>query len=168
MKRIFFIIMMFFLPFLSFSQVKKDSITEKVFETREDFFYNLGNVKSIETIPRELNVNFENSIENKIYIAVEKSASFPGGQDAMFEFIAVNFQYPEQALHADISGIVFLSFIVERDGSITDIKIVRDIGFGLGEAAIKVVEMMPKWVPAEQNANAVRQLYNLPISINQK
>lgn len=164
MKRIFFIIMMFFLPFLSFSQVKKDSIAEKVFETREDVFNNLGSVKSIETVPREL----KHSIDNRVYIAVEKSASFPGGQDAMFEFIAVNFQYPEQALHADISGIVFLSFIVERDGSITDIKIVRDIGFGLGEAAIKVVEMMPKWVPAEQNANAVRQLYNLPISINQK
>lgn len=103
--------------------------------------------------------------EGMIFTVVEEEpASFPGGEDEMYKFIAKNLQYPEEAKKKGIEGKVHVSFIVEVDGSITDVKVLRDIGGGCGEAAVRVVKSMPKWNPAKQNGEYVRMLMILPFS----
>ena len=77
--------------------------------------------------------------------------------------MASNIKYPAQARETGTQGIVYVTFVVEKDGSITDIKVLRDIGSGCGEEAIRVVKMMPKWKPAKQRGKAVRQQFNLPV-----
>lgn len=102
--------------------------------------------------------------EETTFNLVEEFASFPGGQDEMYKFIAKNLQYPEKAEKKGIEGKVHVSFVVEVDGSITDVKVLRDIGGGCGEAAVRVVKSMPKWNPAKQNGEYVRMLMILPFS----
>lgn len=103
--------------------------------------------------------------EGMIFTVVEEEpASFPGGEDEMYKFIAKNLQYPEEAKKKGIEGKVHVSFVVEVDGSITDVKVLRDIGGGCGEAAVRVVKSMPKWNPAKQNGEYVRMLMILPFS----
>ncbi len=103
--------------------------------------------------------------EGMIFTVVEEEpASFPGGEDEMYKFIAKNLQYPEEAKKKGIEGKVHVSFVVEVDGSITDVKVLRDIGDGCGEAAVRVVKSMPKWNPAKQNGEYVRILMILPFS----
>ena len=102
--------------------------------------------------------------EETTFNLVEEFASFPGGQDEMYKFIAKNLQYPEKAEKKGIEGKVHVSFFVEVDGSITDVKVLRDIGGGCGEAAVRVVKSMPKWNPAKQNGEYVRMLMILPFS----
>lgn len=103
--------------------------------------------------------------EGMIFTVVEEEpASFPGGEDEMYKFIAKNLQYPEEAKKKGIEGKVHVSFVVEVDGSITNVKVLRDIGGGCGEAAVRVVKSMPKWNPAKQNGEYVRMLMILPFS----
>lgn len=75
---------------------------------------------------------------------VEKQPEFPGGTDSMFAFIQRNIRYPEEAKRSGIEGRVFVTFVVEKDGQVSDAKILRDIGGGCGEEAIRVVNIMPK------------------------
>ena len=103
--------------------------------------------------------------EGMIFTVVEEEpASFPGGEDEMYKFIAKNLQYPEEAKKKGIEGKVHVSFFVEVDGSITNVKVLRDIGGGCGEAAVRVVKSMPKWNPAKQRGEYVRMLMILPFS----
>lgn len=102
----------------------------------------------------------------RIFSIVEEEASYPGGYDALMEFLAKNIQYPEKAKKMGVKGKVFVTFIVEKDGSISDIKVLRDIGYGCGEEVIRVIKLMPKWKPAKQRGKAVRQQFNLPVSFN--
>lgn len=98
---------------------------------------------------------------NQIYTAVEVRPEFPGGIAKFYEFVGKNYRAPEE----DIKGKVIVQFVVERDGSLTDIKVLRDLGYGTGAEAIRVVKKSPKWKPGIQNGRPVRVLYNLPISI---
>ncbi len=95
---------------------------------------------------------------------VEKMPQFPGTEAAMYKFIAENLRYPPEAKNNGIQGRVILSFIVEKDGSLSDIKIVRDIGGGCGEEAIRVVKLMPKWTSGQQRGKPVRVKYTLPVA----
>ncbi len=97
------------------------------------------------------------------FTVVENIAEFPGGQIAMVEFIASQIIYPEEAIKSGIEGTVYINFMVEPDGSLEEIKLLRGIGGGCDEEAIRVVESMPVWVPARQRGRAVRMSYNLPI-----
>ncbi|MBR1769376.1 MAG: energy transducer TonB [Bacteroidales bacterium] len=101
--------------------------------------------------------------EAPIFTVVEQTSEFPGGYNEMQKFIASNIKYPSQARETGTQGTVYVTFVVERDGSITDIKVLRDIGSGCGEEAIRVVKLMPKWKPAKQRGKAVRQQFNLPV-----
>ena len=101
---------------------------------------------------------------NKIYVAVEKKADPPGGMQSFYKSFANKFNAPE--VDEGIRKIqVFLSFVVEKDGSFTDIKVIRDPGFGAGKEAVRVLKTMPKWTPAEQNGRKVRSQFTLPITI---
>ena len=101
--------------------------------------------------------------ENDIYTAVEKIPDFPGGMQAFYSFVAQNFTAPE----ADgVNGKIYIQFVVEKDGSLSDIKSMRDIGHGTGEEAVRVLKLSPKWIPGEQDGQKVRVQYSLPISIS--
>jgi len=104
--------------------------------------------------------------ENEVFAVVESMPAFPGGEDALVKFLEKNLVYPENARAAGIQGVVFVSFSVEPDGSITEIKILRGIGAGCDEEAIRVVSLMPKWKPAMQRGKAVRCSYNLPLKFS--
>ncbi len=102
--------------------------------------------------------------DNTVYSAagIEVKPEFPGGKDEFYKFIFKNYQLPKAEKFA---GKVYVTFIIEIDGSLTDIKVLRDIGYGTGKEAIRVLELSPKWMPAEQNGKKVRCLYSLPISL---
>lgn len=104
--------------------------------------------------------------ESTIFVVVEQEPSFPGGMDSMYAFIQRNLRYPTQAIDNDVSGKVYVTFVVEKDGSISNPKLLRDIGFGCGAEAIRVVKAMPKWNPGKQRGKPVRVQFNLPVSFS--
>jgi periplasmic protein TonB len=93
---------------------------------------------------------------------IEVKPDFPGGIEKFYGFVGKNYQVPEEE---GLKGKVFVSFVVEKDGSLTDIKVIRDIGYGTGKEAIRVLKSCPRWNPGEQNGKKVRVLYSLPINI---
>ncbi len=101
--------------------------------------------------------------EEQIFTIVEDDPEFPGGQAALMQYLQSNLRYPTMAREAGIQGTVFVTFVVERDGSITDVRVLRGVGGGLDEEAIRVVRNMPAWTPGRQRGQAVRVQFNLPI-----
>lgn len=103
------------------------------------------------------------SDDDAIFFVVEVQPEFPGGMDSMYAFIQKNLIYPEKAKAEGIEGRVFITFTIEKDGSVSNVKILRGIGGGCDEAAKEVVEKMPKWKPGKQRGKPVRFQFNLPI-----
>lgn len=103
-------------------------------------------------------------VEQELITCVEQMPEYPGGFDAMFEFISANLIYPPEAIDAEIEGRVFVGFIVEKDGSLSSIQLLRGIGYGCDEAAMDVVRKMPRWKPATQRGKPVRVQYQLPFN----
>jgi protein TonB len=101
--------------------------------------------------------------EVEIFKVVESMPEFPGGEKAMYAFLSGNMIYPETAKDAGISGKVYITFVVERDGSITDVKVMRGIGGGCDEEAVRVIQKMPKWSPGKQRNIPVRVQFILDI-----
>ncbi|MBK0369229.1 energy transducer TonB [Flavobacterium agrisoli] len=93
---------------------------------------------------------------------IEVKPDFPGGMEKFYKFVANNYRAPEEE---GLKGKVYVTFVVEKDGSLTDIKVLRDIGYGTGKEAIRVLNKCPKWKPGMQNGKPVRVLYSLPIAI---
>jgi protein TonB len=102
--------------------------------------------------------------DDAVYSMVSEQPSFPGGMQEMMKFISENRKYPAEAKAKDIHGKVIVAFVVERDGSLGDVKIRRGIGYGCDEEAIRVIKSMPKWTPGKQNGKAVRVSMMLPVS----
>ena len=100
---------------------------------------------------------------NMVYDVVEVMPQFPGGQIAMMKYIMENMKYPEQAMKEGIQGRVTVRFIVEKDGSISDVKPVLSVHPLLNKEAVRVVKSMPKWTPGKQNGKPVRVRFNLPV-----
>ncbi|RAJ25515.1 M56 family metallopeptidase [Pedobacter cryoconitis] len=98
------------------------------------------------------------------YVTLTTPPSFPGGMANFDKFISKSVKYPEQALKNKVEGKVFLSYIVEADGRLTDIKVVRALGSGMDEEAIRVLKLSPKWTPGYNGREPVRVKFNLPIS----
>ena len=101
---------------------------------------------------------------DKVYEKVEVMPEFPGGEQAMLDFVAKNVVYPQEARDKEISGRVLVSFIVEKDGSITDAKVAKGIGGGCDEEAVRVVNAMPKWKPGKQKGKPVRVSFMMPFT----
>lgn len=108
----------------------------------------------------------EGSDSNKIFQSVEVEPEPPGGLAAFRQWVGKNYVYPQGAIDAGVKGTVQVSFVVEKDGSLTDIKVVRDLSYGTGEAAVRVLEKAAKWSPGIQNGRPVRVAYTLPITLN--
>ena len=102
--------------------------------------------------------------DDAIFVVAENAPEFPGGSDSLYAYIARNIKYPETAKKEKIEGRVFVTFVIEKDGQVSSAKILRDIGGGCGEEAIRVVKSMPKWKPGTQRGNPVRVQFNLPVS----
>jgi TonB family protein len=100
----------------------------------------------------------------EIFGMVEEMPSFPGGEVKLVEYIAKNLNYPQEAIEKGIEGRVFVGFIIDVDGSVTDVKLLRGIGGGCDEEAIRVIKSLPKWRPAKQNGVFSRVSYQIPVN----
>ena len=108
--------------------------------------------------------NVKESVDEPTFIAVEQMPEFPGGQEGLVNYLVENLNYPEKAKAKKITGKVYVSFVVEKDGSISNVKVLRDIGYGCGEEAVRVVKAMPRWKPGMQRGKNVRVQYTLPLN----
>lgn len=106
----------------------------------------------------------EEEVEDEIFQVVEQDPEYPGGVDALYKFIQQNLKYPQLAKENNITGRVFVQFVVEKDGSVSNVKAARDIGGGCGAEAVRVIKSMPKWTPGKQRGKAVRAAYTLPVN----
>ena len=93
----------------------------------------------------------------EVFTTVNESAKYPGGMDVFYDYIASNVEYPSEAQAAKIEGRVFVEFIVEQDGSISNIQLIKGIGGGCDEEVIRVIKGMPKWIPGKNDGKPVRQ-----------
>ena len=102
--------------------------------------------------------------ETKVFDVVEQMPSFPGGPSALFEYLSKNIKYPVVAEENGIQGRVIVTFVVEKDGSITDVRVVKSVDPSLDKEAQRVVKSMPRWIPGKQNGSAVRVKYTVPVT----
>ncbi|MBC7891043.1 MAG: TonB family protein, partial [Sphingobacteriaceae bacterium] len=99
-----------------------------------------------------------------VFTAVENPAEFPGGPDALGMFLMRNLRYPKEAQVARVTGKVFVQFIVEKNGTVTNAQVMKDVGYGTGEEALRVVRLMPAWKPGRQRGKAVRSRFIVPLT----
>ncbi|NLX67251.1 MAG: energy transducer TonB [Bacteroidales bacterium] len=102
-------------------------------------------------------------VTEEIFVVVEEQPEFPGGQAAMMKFLSDNIKYPVIAQENGIQGRVICNFVVERDGSITDVQVVRGQDPSLDREAVRVIQQMPRWKPGKQRGSAVRVRFTLPV-----
>ncbi len=102
--------------------------------------------------------------ETKVFDVVEQMPSFPGGQSALLQYLSSNIKYPVVAEENGVQGRVIVTFVVEKDGSITDVRVVKSVDPSLDKEAQRVVKSMPKWIPGKQNGSAVRVKYTVPVT----
>ncbi|MFA7492806.1 MAG: energy transducer TonB [Proteiniphilum sp.] len=105
----------------------------------------------------------QEEVTEEIFVVVEEQPEFPGGQAAMMKFLSDNIKYPVIAQENGIQGRVICNFVVERDGSITDVQVVRGQDPSLDREAIRVIQQMPRWKPGKQRGSAVRVRFTLPV-----
>lgn len=101
--------------------------------------------------------------ENKIFTVVEQMPMYPGGDAALMQYLSSNIHYPAVAAENGVQGRVVVGFVVERDGSITDVNVMRSVDPSLDREAVRVVKNMPRWTPGKQNGSAVRVKYQVPV-----
>lgn len=105
----------------------------------------------------------EEEVAEKVVLFPEQQASFPGGQKAWVKFLRKNLDYPRQAKRMGLSGTVFLSFVVSKEGVVSDIKVMREVGGGCDEEAMRVLAMSPKWNPGLQRGRPVKSRMNIRV-----
>lgn len=154
--------------------VKKEEVTEQIKTVEELKNANVGSADvkgredgkiKIDDTPSgtgDPNSQVTEAPDETVYTSVEVKPDFPGGIAKFYEYVGRNFRTPEEE---GVSGRIIVQFVVEKDGNLTDIKVIRDIGYGTGKEAIRVLNNSPKWKPGVQNGRPVRVLYSLPISI---
>ncbi len=135
--------------------VDDDEVVEEV----EQIDQEIKEDTKVEKVERQ-----EEEVEvEQIFTIVEEMPSFPGGEAELFKYLGKNIKYPEMANSAGISGVVYVTFVVDKDGKIKDVKVLRGIGGGCDEEAVRVVKNMPAWKAGKQRGKAVTVQYNLPI-----
>ena len=104
--------------------------------------------------------------DDKIYTICSDPPSFQGGEDSLYKWLGINIKYPVEAMSKGISGLVIIHFVIEKDGSISSPEVLKGIGGGCDEEALRVVKIMPKWKYGKNNGNIVRVAFNLPIKFS--
>jgi len=120
------------------------------------FFFALINCYSVK-------IKAQNDSVNEIFSIVEEKPSFPGGEEARIDFFKQKVQYPKEAFDQRIQGTVYATFVVETDSTISNAKILRGLGYGCDEEVLRVIGLMPKWIPGKQQGKAVRVQYSIPV-----
>ncbi len=147
--------------------VVEDTTIETGLATQDDLSAKVNTEVPTEDIEVEVKDEgpkvIETPVQAEIFTVVEEQPGYPGGEEARIAFLQTNIKYPEEAKELGIQGKVFVTFVVEVDGSITDVRVLRGIGGGCDEEAIRVIKSMPKWVPGKQRGVPVRVQFNLPI-----
>jgi protein TonB len=144
-------------------QVTIINVVEDDVEVEDDIEIDIDFDEDEEMDTFEFVVEDEEIEEEQIFLVVENMPEFPGGEASMYKFIGKNIEYPRMAKESGISGRVFVTFVVERDGSVTDVQILRGIGGGCDEEAVRVIKKMPKWSAGKQRGKPVRVQYRMPI-----
>jgi periplasmic protein TonB len=106
------------------------------------------------------------SDEPMLFAAVEEKPTFPGGEAAFYKYLEKNMQYPEMEKEQGIKGKVWVDFMIDKNGEVTDVKIARGVSPGLDKEALRVMKAMPSWAPGKQNGRPVKVKYTLPINFN--
>jgi protein TonB len=109
-------------------------------------------------------VEEEEVVEAEIFTIVEEMPEFPGGMAKLADYLAKNIKYPQMARESGIQGRVFVNFVIETDGSVSKVNVMRSLGGGCDEEAMRVVKAMPKWKPGKQRGKPVRVSYILPVN----
>lgn len=125
---------------------------------------NPTNEKDNITILRAVGDDSTVSDKEKVYQVVEQQASFPGGREELFKYLAYNVKYPIDAAKNKIEGRVLVTFVVEHDGSISNVNVANSVYPSLDKESIRVVSGMPKWIPGKANGKTVRVKYTIPIT----
>ncbi len=125
-------------------------------------------VRSRYTLPITFSLNKSplTKTPNDVYAAVEHAPSYPGGITEFYKFLSSNIVYPQSARKANIQGKVFLTFIIEKDGAVSNVKVVRGVSAAIDSEAVRVMRTSPNWMPGKQNNVPVRCQYTVPISFN--
>jgi protein TonB len=148
-------------------QVVKINVVEDDIEVEDDIDIDVEADENTEVqeyiAPAKSMEDEESAEEMQIFMVVESMPVYPGGETALYKFLAENIKYPQMAKESGIQGRVFVTFVVERDGRVTDVRVLRGIGGGCDEEAIRVVASMPNWTPGKQRGKSVRVQYNLPV-----
>ena len=105
----------------------------------------------------------EEVVETPIFTVVEEMPSFPGGDESRIKFLTENIKYPQMAKESGIQGTVYVTFVVDEKGRVADVKVLRGIGGGCDEEAVRVVKLMPPWNAGKQSGKPVRVQFNMPI-----
>jgi len=132
----------------------------------EEIDINMDTEVTEETKVEEIRIEAveEKEDPNQIFLVVEETAAPIGGMPAFYEFVGKKLKYPAQARRMGVEGKVFVEFVIERDGSITDVKAIKGIGAGCDEEAVRVLQSAPKWKAGKQRGKPVRQRMVLPIA----
>lgn len=120
------------------------------------------NKESILMPPPDLEIKAENS-GNEIYSVVEQPAEFPGGLDALMHWLSNNVRYPDVAQQQGVEGRVVVRFVVEKDGTVDEVEVIKGADRDLDAEAVRVVSIMPKWIPGKQYGELVRSYFTLPV-----
>lgn len=120
------------------------------------------------TLGAQAQVQKGNTAPQDVFDVVEEMPQYPGGMQAMLSFLQENITYPKDAQEKKISGRVLVTFVVEKDGSISNVETVKSVFPSLDEEAVRIVKAMPNWKPGKQNGKVVRVKYTLPISFSLK
>jgi TonB family protein len=120
-----------------------------------------------DSIPSDL-IEDKNLDQEGTYIEVEVMPFYPGGETAMFDYLKNKLEYPEAAKEEKIEGRVYVSFIVDKEGNIKDVKVLRGLGYGCDEEAARLVKNMPKWEAGKRSGKPVDVQYRIPIEFSYK
>ena len=112
---------------------------------------------------QETKVTEEPAAKAEVFTYVEEMPTFPGGNDAFLSYVASKIQYPEIAKRAGVEGKIFVSFVVSASGAVSDVQVLKGIGAGCDEEAVRVIRSMARWNPGKQNGRAVNVKVSVPI-----
>ena len=152
--------------------VKPDEfVSNEIIPTQEELTGKNPGIETIEGSPNGTDLIVEitespetnNEVTETIYTWAEEMPKFPGGDSELMKFFSQNLSYPEIAKRAGVEGKVILSFIVDKNGNIVDVKVAKSIGAGCDEEAMRVLKIMPSWIPGKQNGNPVLTRINIPV-----
>ena len=145
-------------------QVTQIQIVDDDVEIDDDFEINAEADENAEIKDQVVGTKeVEEEKEEEVFVFVEEQPSYPGGDEARQKYLRDNTKYPAIAMEGNIQGTVYVTFVVEKDGSVSNVKVLRGIGGGCDEEAMRVIKNMPKWAPGKQRGRAVRAQFNMPI-----